>query len=108
MLDLETDGEIIGYVWVFPEINNVWSIHMVVHPDHQGRWASRRVLDELWQIFYLPGMRSCIAFCSTPAIARIWQRLGFIYVQGAGIAYLDVDKERKNNELLLQNLQADR
>ena len=60
VLDLEVDGEIIGYTWFYHEINNVWSVHMAVHPDHQRRWASRRVLDELWSVVDQSGMRSTI------------------------------------------------
>ena len=99
MLDLEVDGEIVGYTWFYPEINNVWSVHMVIHPGHRRRWASRRVLDELWRVIDLSGMSGCIAYCPDPIIARIWQRLGFTYVEGALLAYLDTSKDKKNNGL---------
>ena len=99
MLDLEVDDEIVGYTWFYPEINNVWSVHMVIHPGHRRRWASRRVLDELWRVIDLSGMSGCIAYCPTPTIARIWQRLGFTYVEGAHLAYLDTSKDKKNNGL---------
>ena len=96
VLDLETDGEVVGYTWFYHEINNVWSVHMAVHPDHRRRWASRRVLDELFRVIDLSGMQSCIAYCPTPTIARIWQRLGFTYVEHAYLAYLDTSKDNKN------------
>ncbi len=96
VLDLEVDGEIVGYCWFNREFRDVWAVHMVVHPAHQRRWATRRSLYELFRVIGLSGMTACIAYCPTPTIARIWTRLGFTYLERVALAYLDTSKDNNN------------
>ena len=103
VLDLEVTGnpetsvsEIVGYTWFHREFQEIWSAHGVIHPDHQRRWASRRTLDSLRHLIEVSGMTACLAYCPTPHVASIWQRLGFQYLENAHLAIYDTTKDNNN------------
>ena len=73
------DGEIAG-VWWFEYITETWlEMHGCAKPEWHNRWASLRILDEIWEAVALAGptITEVRTLGIDPKVARICRALGW-------------------------------